>query len=150
MMKKQLYQKSVISLRRDPRHGFTLIEVIVAIGIFGIGVLAIIGFYAISVQAIRNSRQVTTATALAQGIIEEKIAEPYDSLIVGEGLKEAFSTDSADPTYLYQKKVDISLINQDLAASGTDLGLKKIDVYVYWQGPSEEKKVQLSTITIQR
>lgn len=137
----------------DPKHNraaFTLIEVIVAIGIFGIGVIAIIGYYAVSVQASRNSRQLTTATFLAQGLIETNISESYDALTPGTGTKQAFTTNPADPAYPYQREVDISLIDQNLAVCATDVGLKKIDVYTFWQSPTGEKKVQLSTIIAKR
>jgi len=130
--------------------GFTIVETVVAIGIFGIGVLAIVGFYALSAQAVRNSRQVTTATFLAQGVLEETIAEPYDTLTTGTGTKQAISTDPTNAAYPYQKKVDITLIDQNLAVSGTDVGLKKIDAYIYWQGQNGEKQVQISTVVTQR
>lgn len=129
--------------------GFTIIETVVAIGIFGIGILAIIGFYAASAQAVRISRQVTTATFLAQGLIEETMPESYDALTPIIGNKTAYSTDPTNPNFLYQKKMDITLIDQNLAASTTDLGLKKIDAYVYWQGPTGEKQVQITTIKSQ-
>lgn len=129
---------------------FTIIETVVAIGIFGIGVLAVVGFYATSSQAVRNARQVTTATFLAQGLLEETISESYDAMIVGAGTKQPFSSDLNNPIYSYQKKVDVSLIDQNLNASPTDIGLKKIDAYVYWQGSANEKQIQLSTIISQR
>lgn len=131
------------------KKGFTIIESIVAIGIFGVGVLAIVGFYAVSSQAVRNARQITTATFLAQGLIESTISNPYDSLVIGAGLKEPFTTDQANPAFGYQKKIDITQIDQNLATSAQDLGLKKIDIYVYWQGVTSEKQVHFTTIKTQ-
>lgn len=128
------------------KKAFTIIETLVALGIFAVAVLAILGYYIYTIQVVRNARQLTTATFLNQGLIEEAVSEPYDSLTVETGAKTAFTTDPANSTYPYTKQINVSLIDMNLNASVTDLGLKKIDCFVYWQGLGSEKKVQISTI----
>lgn len=128
------------------KKGFTIIEVVIAIGIFGIAVLGIMGYFALSTQFVSYARQTTIASNLAQEVVEETIAQPYDSLTVGNGTRIAFSTDSTNPYYAYQKQLNISYVNSDLSTSATDLGLKKIEVFVYWQATSGEKNVQMATL----
>lgn len=128
------------------KKAFTLIEVIVAIGIFGLGVLAILTYFVISIQSVRYARQTSIATNLAQQVIEDKIALSYDSLTPGTSGRVAFSIDPANPYYPYTNQTNISLINSSLAPSGTDVGLKKIEVFVYWAGTGGEKNVQISTV----
>jgi len=126
--------------------GFTLIEVIVALGIFGLGVLALLGYFAISTQFVRFARQTTIASNLAQQVLEESLEKPYESLTPGAGSKAPFSADPENPYHLYQNQTNISLIDSNLAPSGSDVGLKKIDVFVYWVGVSGETNVHLSTV----
>jgi len=128
------------------KKAFTIIEVIVALGIFGLGVLAILGYFAISTQFVRLARQTTVAANLAQQNSEELTALNYKSLAAGSGMRQNFSTDPADPYYPYQKQINISWIDANLAASAIDTGLKKIDVFIYWQGAGGEKSLQMSTI----
>lgn len=132
------------------RKGFTLIEVIVAIGIFGLGVLAILTYFAISTQFVRLSRQTTIAANLAQQVVEENIASSYDLLTPGIGDRVGFAVDEADPYYPYEKRINISLIDENLAPSVTDEGLKKIEVFVYWTGVGGEKNVQMATIVSEK
>lgn len=128
------------------KKGFTLTEVIIAIGVFGIGVLGVSGFFATTSQTIKVGRFTSTASNLAQGVIDEELAQSYDALTVETGTKTRFSADSADPFYNYQKQVNISYIDSNLNNSGTDLGMKKIEVFVYWQDGGTERNVQMATI----
>lgn len=50
--------------------GFTLIEVLVAITIFAIGLLALAGMQVTAIQGGSTSQRVTAAVALADGIVE--------------------------------------------------------------------------------
>lgn len=136
--------------QKNQKKGFTIIETIVAIGIFGIGILALLGFYTYSSQVVRFARQTTVASNLAQGLVEQTISEPYDTLTVGESAKETFSIIPTDSSYGYSKQTKISLIDQNLNASDTDVGLKKIDCTVYWQSNWTEKNIQVSTIVTRR
>jgi len=131
-------------------RAFTIIEIIVAIGIFGIGVLGIAGFFVASSQTVRLASNTTIASNLASGSIDEEFAKSYDELTPGTGTKTRISTDQSSPFYNFQKQINISLIDSNLAASATDVGLKKIDCIVYWQEGGNEKNIQMSTIKSKR
>lgn len=65
--------------------GFSLIEVLVALTIFAIGLLATAGMQITALQSNGNSHRVTTINATASGIIEEILTwEPDDPRLVDE------------------------------------------------------------------
>lgn len=53
------------------RKGFTLAELLVALTIFAIGLLAIAGMQVTAMQTNSRSNTLTSATALAEGVLEE-------------------------------------------------------------------------------
>ena len=57
-------------LRYDER-GFTLVEVLVAMVIFAIGILAVINMQYVSSRTNLKSRLITEAAVVAQGKVEE-------------------------------------------------------------------------------
>jgi len=128
------------------KKGFTIIEVIVALTVFTIGVLGIEAYFATSSRLTTAASRISTASNLAQGIIDNEAASAYDALIPGTGAKVRVSTDPASPFYNYQQQIIISLIDNNLNASATDIGLKKINVKVFWQEGGAEKNVEMSTI----
>lgn len=63
---------------RQPHRaaGFTLVEVLIAIFVTGVGLLTVAGLQAISKKVAYDAMQRTTATALAQSIIQQMRANP--------------------------------------------------------------------------
>ena len=131
-------------------RAFTLVEVIVAIGVLGIGVLGIASFFAYSTKVARSSSNTSIASNLASGVIDEELSKPYDELNPGTGAKVKVTNDTASPLYNFSKEVTISLIDSDLANSVTDEGLKKIDVTISYQEGTSEKNVQMAEVKTQR
>ena len=58
--------------------GFTLIEVLIALTIFSIGVLAVAAMQMTTIRGIASARRITEATSLAENQIENLIQLPYD------------------------------------------------------------------------
>jgi prepilin-type N-terminal cleavage/methylation domain-containing protein len=132
------------------RKGFSLIEVLVALTIFGFCTIAVMGYFVYADKANRISKDTTIATNLAQSLLDDRLNVPYNNLLVQSGAKTNYSGDSTNPYYRFFKKIDVSLIDSNLQASANDVGLKKIDVYLSWQEGSSERSVQLSTIKARR
>ena len=58
--------------------GFTLIEVLIGMAIFTIGILAVATLQASSTKSNASARRITEATALAESKIEDLMLLPYD------------------------------------------------------------------------
>lgn len=61
--------------------GFTIIEVLIAIVILAIGLLALSKMQIASIQGNQSAMKFTSATVIAQQQIETLMATPYDSLV---------------------------------------------------------------------
>ena len=65
-------------------HGFTLIEVLMAIGILAIGILAVFSMQISAINGDAAARMRTEATILAAELAEEQMSLNYDN-VVSEG-----------------------------------------------------------------
>lgn len=130
------------------KKAFTIVEIIVAITVLTVGVLGVATFFANSSTLSRAANHISTASNLAQGIIDEQLTKSYGELVAGTGTKVRVSEEQSSPYYQYYKQVDIILIDSNLAASGSDIGLKQIIVKVFYQEGEVEKNIEMSTIKV--
>lgn len=135
---------------KNHQKAFTIIEVIVALTVLTIGVLGVQSFFATSSRLTTAANHMSTASNLAQGLLDSQIALSYTELIPSIGDKVPVSTDPNGPFNKYLKQINISLIDRDLNSSVTDVGLKKINVIVYYPESGSEKNVELSTIVTEK
>jgi len=127
--------------------GFSLVEAIVAIAVLGVGVVGALKVFPASIVTSSISRERTTATNLTQAKIEEVISRDYDE--IGTGTiepKARISSDPNNPFYQYWRQVNVTLVNDNLANSDIDLGLKKIIVTVFWTQEGQEKNISIPTL----
>jgi prepilin-type N-terminal cleavage/methylation domain-containing protein len=75
--------------KQHHKAGFTLLEVLIALAVFSVGMLGLLGMVATSIQANTLSQQTSVATNLAQDKLEEMKNMSFDSL---------FQPSAADPT----------------------------------------------------
>jgi len=68
--------------------GFTLIEVLIALSIFAVGLLALASMQVTSLRGNANSQLFTAATALAEGTLDGMLARSSNDAV--------FNTDAAD------------------------------------------------------
>jgi type IV pilus assembly protein PilV len=59
-------------------NGFTLIEVMIAIGVLAFGILAIASMQVTAIDGNKNASEITESTALAQDFLEELMCLTYD------------------------------------------------------------------------
>lgn len=131
-------------------RGFTLIEILIAIGIFGIGVVALVGYYGFTAKATTVARQTTVASNLAQDLLDQTISQDYSAITVGTGTKQNYSSNANSPYSGYEKQINVALIDSNLNSSATDVGLKKIDCIVSWQASNRVEQIQMTTIITPR
>jgi len=62
---------NAVSHQREHQHGFSLLEMLVALVVFSIGLLAVAGLQTVSKQANFEGLQRTTASQIANGLLED-------------------------------------------------------------------------------
>jgi len=65
------------------QSGFTLIEIMIALAVFSIAILAIVGLQTTVIKSNKGSRNITSATFLAEARMEQLRAGGYASLANG-------------------------------------------------------------------
>ena len=73
------YTKKTAIKKSQKDQGFTLIEVLIAISIFSIGLLAVATMQITSIKVNSTAGQITDRITLAQDKLEELMALPYSS-----------------------------------------------------------------------
>ncbi|MCM2283409.1 MAG: prepilin-type N-terminal cleavage/methylation domain-containing protein [Desulfobacula sp.] len=66
--------------RRNGSAGFTLIEILIAMAIFSIGILGVATMQISSVNGNANARKHLEASAFAQGLIESTLSIPFNNV----------------------------------------------------------------------
>ena len=98
------------------RRGFSLVEMVVALSIFSIAVVALLGVFTTCLRSTGLSVNHTRAALLAQGVMEEALAQDITTVEDGSGdfgdefpgatwEREVMETDTAD---LYEVHVAVS------------------------------------------
>jgi len=105
--------------------GFTLIEVLIVLSIFSIGILAVTAMQMTSTKGNASSRRITEATALAENQIENLMQLPYDDY----DLKPEYNPHPGPQVPPYTVNWNVNEV--DLDADGTN-DSKTIDVTVSW------------------
>jgi type IV pilus assembly protein PilV len=106
--------------------GFTLIEVLIVMSIFSIGILAVAAMQMTSTKGNASARRMTEATALAENQIENLMQLPYGD----EDLNPATNPHPGPQGSPYTINWNVTEI--DLDADGTN-DSKTIDVTVNWR-----------------
>ena len=67
--------------QKQSESGFTIIELLIALAIFSIGILSLVYLQGLSVRHIANSGKFTQAGAFAQEKIENLLMFPFDRIV---------------------------------------------------------------------
>ena len=118
---------------RDSQFGFTMIEVMVALGILAFGILAVASMQTSSLSGTRTAHCVTEATTVAMDKVEDIMMLPYSDANLSSGAHGP----EYDPSNRY--RIDWT-VTDDVPVEST----KTIDVTVQWQ---ERGVVRTSSLT---
>jgi type IV pilus modification protein PilV len=113
---------------RDSR-GFTLIEVVIALAVFAIGILAMYSMQVSSINSNGGARKRTEAVSWATNQMEILRTTPYDSLANGQAAQGVYN--------LNWTVTDIDLDNDGVNDS------KNISVNVNWQDRNRQRSTNL-------
>ncbi len=95
---------------RHDQHGFTLLELLIAISIFAIGLLSIAGMQITAIRTNSSANTMTAGSALAGGILEEIMAWPAD--------QAALKTNSSNVAWDFDRSPGSTLTQKFINGSG--------------------------------
>ncbi len=120
-------------MKKNSEAGFTLLEVLVAVTILGIGLTALVEGFAAGLAVLQNTRNNSIAIILAEG----KLAE------VENGLVAADAGDFAEAGEEYSRfRWTVS------RAQGETEGVRRVTVTVSWDSPRGRRSYALSSAII--
>jgi prepilin-type N-terminal cleavage/methylation domain-containing protein len=121
-------------------RGFTLIEILIATLLFSVALLGVASLVTVVLKGNYLSKQITTATALAQQKMEENINKGYVNLTVGtetENYGAITASDGTNALFSGYKRVSI-------VEDGPVVNTRKLTVTVF----RKRDDVQISFYTI--
>jgi len=127
-----------------PNIGFTFLEVIIAISVLIIGIVATLQVFPLALNIEKLNQMETQAIFLAQEKIEEKISNPYQDIEVITEIEDSLPS----PFEKFSRETKIIYVDSDLATTTPDLGFKKIEVTVRWRSPLRIKEKSVNLITL--
>jgi len=143
---------------RPPRHrkrGFSLVEVMLAIGIVTFSILACVGLNVASLGALRDASAQDVAGRIFRSLMNEALAVPFENLASLEGVRSygddgELSTDGSDRFAVFLTRVEmVDPMLQDTEASRLLGSARNLRVTVYRAGrESPDTMVSTRTLTI--
>lgn len=154
-------------LRARDESGFGLLELLMAMVMLNVGILAIVAAFSSGNAALARASQVSTATALADKQMESYRGLIYDNIVFTTSEWNAAIADStytSDPTYVANMQAPVApkalvgtLTNcpanvpttscdPSYTATGPDHRAYRVDTYLYFDAPGGG--AQLKTVTV--
>ena len=127
--------------RSNRNKGFTLIEVVVAFAILGVGLTVIIELFSGGLRLARASMEYTKAVNYARIKMEEFTAKPA----VEEGTEEGESDDKTFRWQVAVKKVDLLSIDKSVDYK-PPIELYQVKIDVFWKSGSKERSTTVESL----
>lgn len=87
-----MFRKHAIQTKKTGNHdGFTIIEVVIAMAIFAIGILAVASLQVATIKGNSSTRKMTDAVTLAENRLETMLNLPYAGITDGQATEGAFT-----------------------------------------------------------
>lgn len=141
-------------LRAD-QDGFGLIELMIAMVILNVGLLAIIASFQAGIVTLSRASRVTTAAVLADQHMELFRAVTWDSIYLGSGTIPGTAPYTTDPAYSGSQITGVcsgppypDVCNASRTATGADNKSYRIDTYMIQTTPTGGRPVKQVTIVV--
>lgn len=118
--------------RRKTSAGFTLLEVMIAVGVLGIAMLSLLSLHDSNLQSVMRGQELSTASALAQGLMADAEMERFPMI----------ATTSGDFDRLFPGWYRNFKWQRSVEASGMFPDIRKVQVTIYY-GPRFRKQFSL-------
>lgn len=130
------------------KRGFSLIEVLVALSVFTLGLLSFLEITSRSQQLSALTITRTRAALLAQEGVEMAESLSYDSLPAGNYLEESTLSSYGSEFTPFARTVTVQYVDGSLNLVQTDLGMKLISSTVTWTAAAHDVTKLPKTFTI--
>lgn len=117
------------------QNGFTLLEVLIALAIFSVGLLAVNAMTTRVIKSNYQSRNLTTAVDLAQNKLDALKAGDFDSIVVAS--ETGLDSREVAGEGIFDRRVTVT--------SSPDSDYKTVDVIISWSDP-DPRQVVIQTI----
>jgi prepilin-type N-terminal cleavage/methylation domain-containing protein len=118
------------------RRGFTLVEAMVALAVFGAFTSLMVTIFPLARKIVTSGNQLTVAADLMQAKIESLRQIPYGDLTVGTYESNVHAdTSTTSPYYKFTHTVTVTRIDDNLNTAGNETGLKLIQLTTTWVDP---------------
>lgn len=149
-------------MKKLDNQGFTLIEVVIALGVLAIGIIAMFSMQTMGIKGNSNANRITETTIWAADKIEEIVALDYDDLIDrnNNGTEHDLDKDGIDDTKdgnfgLNDTMTGTNVVADDTLrnAAGTQIATDDGRYNVYWNVATDHpikgvKTVQINVVNI--
>ena len=130
-----LTQRSVNDFDLSREKGFTLVEVLIAVSIFSVGLLAVAMMLDTAIQYNSSARFIAEATEIAHSQMEQLMNSPYDDA----SLDEAFSPYGPTPIANYN-------VSWTVRENVPMPAMKTISLSVAWTNRGESKSLTINSL----
>ena len=125
----------MIDMKKSNQKGFSLIEILIAITVFAIGILAVGGMQITAIKGNSFANDLTKATTLAQDRMEKLIGLSYDD----DSLDDTADHNATDPDGRYN-------ISWNIATDHPIDNTKTIRVNIRWTDKGTPKEVKITSM----
>jgi Tfp pilus assembly protein PilV len=138
--------------------GFALVEMLIAIVVINVGLLAILLALTSGVTTLRRSAETSTASAIADKQLEKYRAVPFTSIYLDAASVAPAATDSTYEGDVAYSASQVSQTGGTLTAvctptqtvTGPDGRSYRVDTYIVWATPAGGAAVKQITVVVRR
>jgi len=114
-------------------QGIGLIEIIISVSVLTVGLLGLLQAFPRGIATEKGLEYATIASELAQARLEEYVSYAYADIATGTiEAQVPVSADTGSLLHKFLRTTEVSLVDQFLNVTETDIGLKRITVTIAW------------------
>jgi Tfp pilus assembly protein PilV len=140
---------------RVDQEGFGLIELLIAMVILNVGLLAIIASFQAGIISLSRASRVTTAAVVADQQMELYRAVTYDSIRLASATIPATAPYTSDSAYTVSQITGTCSgppypdeCNASRTVTGADNKSYRLDTYIVWTTPTGGRPLKVVTIVV--
>jgi len=123
--------------KRETRNGFTLLEVVVAMAIVGLGVVTVLEIFSLGLRLARRSSDQTEAIAYGRQVMDEVLTRRE----IKDGREEGSIGDK-------RYRLQVSPVREEAQLISSNWELKEITLELRYRDGERERQVEMSTLRL--